>query len=37
MTASLALTRLSRLIAASHSWEAARAFKAYVRATTTWQ
>jgi hypothetical protein len=30
MTASLALTRLSRLIAASHSWETARAFKGYV-------
>jgi|GEM_PF-2463137 hypothetical protein len=29
MTASLALTRLSRLIAASHSWDLARAFKAY--------
>ncbi|MET3472181.1 hypothetical protein ABIC78_002716 [Novosphingobium sp. 1529] len=29
MTASLALTRLSRLIAASHSWETARTFKAW--------
>lgn len=29
MTASLAMTRLARLIAASHGWDTARAFKAY--------